>query len=847
MAINIKFTKFDNTPWGFRLAGGSDFPQPLTVIRVLEGSLAECMGLKVGDIVVRLNDQPISALTHGQAHEELMRAGNNFVLAVQRGEESLKAVEALSEENIVPYKIPLADLPPVFPEKILTEETVIKCEETTYEEKAAEEEAKPEVEPLPDKPKDANSEIVPNQNLTDDEIAQLILEEEELLNDKGVLGVNFKKLRPRATVLKQSKVIEELQNIATAEPPLVEQLRRTSVFLQKPQRPVPVPKKKEEEEEAEVESYKVVIKKQQKRSITNRLLESGLLKPEDEKTPEPPTPEVNTMDSNEMGTKVEEDDTLSSPSLVEAVDEEPTVTCSELLPPCLDTSSSLAPLDTSSSLDLLDTSSSLAPLEPETPTSPTSEPVSELASESVSEPEPESVSKPTPESVSEPTPQPVSEPVPEPASESPLTQFSQRRENVLSARRAPSKRKVKRFYTRAHYFRRCLFGKKGEAKKTSKVKPSIRVCQQDDAQPRQGRRESRIKGHYLETYLKREDNWMRRVVDGLLEKPDSFSSSESFGRLLSRKESSLWRTRYGERILARSVQFVAVRLCSDISKYLEGGRSKSILDSLEFNSPIRKRLYFKGRYFQRIFWRNFVRLINYISGSVSKDYRRDRRRSSMIKMKGHYMERCLQNSFLERHDLRDRFPKHPSVISSKRRLFVRTRYAERILKKHFESLGLIIEYVRCQVLQGISDSSAVLPTCSPLNCRQNEAKEEEGGLCNLIRSSKDFISTEVFHRGSRRLSRSCRGSVSAGPPSSLATALKSFGLDFNWLPSRLVGESSICDKKALQDGDRDGRRLSFVPTILYEGLTNRIGVDFTRLVAYAFVPCTSIILLYMYK
>lgn len=49
-----------------------------------EGSLAECMGLKVGDVVVRLNDQPISSLTHGQAHEELMRAGNNFVLGVQR-------------------------------------------------------------------------------------------------------------------------------------------------------------------------------------------------------------------------------------------------------------------------------------------------------------------------------------------------------------------------------------------------------------------------------------------------------------------------------------------------------------------------------------------------------------------------------------------------------------------------------------------------------------------------------------------------------------------------------------------------------------------------------------------
>ncbi|XP_078039870.1 uncharacterized protein LOC144471574 isoform X2 [Augochlora pura] len=293
MAISIKFTKFDNTPWGFRLAGGSDFPQPLTVIRVTEGSLAECMGLKVGDVVVRLNDQAIGSLTHGQAHEEVVRAGNNFVLGIQREGDPQKALEGLSEENIVPYKIPLAELPPVFPEQILKEETVVEqYEEITYEEKTAEE-AKPEVEPLPDKPKDENSEIVPNQNLTDDEIAQLILEEEELLDDKGVLGVNFKKLRPRATVLKQSKVIEELQNIATAEPPLVEQLRRTSVFLQKPQRPIPQPRKKEEEgEEIEVESYRVVITKQKKRTVTDRLLEKGLLKPEEPKTPEPPTPET---------------------------------------------------------------------------------------------------------------------------------------------------------------------------------------------------------------------------------------------------------------------------------------------------------------------------------------------------------------------------------------------------------------------------------------------------------------------------------------------------------------------------------------------------------------------------
>ncbi|XP_026667210.1 vicilin-like seed storage protein At2g18540 isoform X2 [Ceratina calcarata] len=307
--VNLKFTKFDNTPWGFRLAGGSDFPQPLTVIRVIEGSLAECMGLIVGDVVVRLNDQPISSLTHGQAHEELMRAGNNFVLGVQREEDPLKALEALSEENIVPYKIPLADLPPVFPEQILKEETVIEQrEETICETKVVEEETKPEVEPLPEKPKDENSEIVPNQNLTDDEIAQLILEEEELLDDKGVLGVNFKKLRPRCTALKQSKVIEELQNIATAEPLLVEQLRRTSVFLQKPQRPIPAPRKKEPEEERErTEAYKVVIKKQKKRSVTDRLLEKGLLRPEDVSTPEPPTPEATPSATPEPGYRSDQD------------------------------------------------------------------------------------------------------------------------------------------------------------------------------------------------------------------------------------------------------------------------------------------------------------------------------------------------------------------------------------------------------------------------------------------------------------------------------------------------------------------------------------------------------------
>lgn len=639
--------------------------------------------------------------------------------------------------------------------------------------------------------------------------------------------MNFKKLKPRVTALKQSKVIEELQNIATAEPPLVEQLRRTSVFLQKPQRPIPTPRKKQEEqEETEVESYKVVIKKQKKRSVTDRLLEKGLLKPEDASTPEPPTPEVN-MENIEMETKIEGndssivlsiplDDSLCSQQTLEPIVARSTVSSS----PCLE-----LPIEICQSQSSLD-------IEPETCTNLVSD---------------------------------VTSPV----------QLSKRREKVALARRAPNKCKLKSFCTRGHYFRRCLFGKKshGDVKKAIKVKPSFRGRFQESGAVRSSGRsmeqlqqlprrysiekssKSRIKGRYLETYLKREDNWMRRMIDGLFEKTDSFSSSKLFDRLLSNRRISLRKTRYAEKILVRSGNFVTVRLRSDILRCFKQGYSTVIGNSIKPKSQIDKRLYFKGHYIRRILSRNLVRLINYVKDAAClKDVgRKDRRRSSTtIKTKGRYLETYLfENVLFDLQDLRDRFSARSTVVSSRKKFFARTRYVERILKNHLDALGLIVNYIRCQVVRGISDSSVVIPGCSSLNSRQTDApvssKKEDGVLSNLIRSSKDFISAEVFHRGSRRLSRSSRGSISAGS-SNISDTFGSYL--FNWLPTKLTRESAnrtINDKKMIQDNDRDGRRLSFVPTILYEGLTNRIDVDFTRLVAYAFVPCTSIILLYMYK
>ena len=76
-------------------------------------------------------------------------------------------------------------------------------------------------------------------------------------------------------------------------PPRIQELKHTSTFLQKPQRPPP-PSKSDLEKQAsdEGEQYRVVIKKQQKKSVTERLLEKGLLEPIEDHTPEPPI-EVN--------------------------------------------------------------------------------------------------------------------------------------------------------------------------------------------------------------------------------------------------------------------------------------------------------------------------------------------------------------------------------------------------------------------------------------------------------------------------------------------------------------------------------------------------------------------------
>ncbi|XP_076753182.1 PDZ and LIM domain protein Zasp isoform X7 [Xylocopa sonorina] len=83
--ISVKLSRFDGSPWGFRLQGGKDFGTPLVVQKVNTGSPAEAAGLKAGDAVIRVNNTEVYNLRHKDAQDVIVRAGNNFELTVQRG------------------------------------------------------------------------------------------------------------------------------------------------------------------------------------------------------------------------------------------------------------------------------------------------------------------------------------------------------------------------------------------------------------------------------------------------------------------------------------------------------------------------------------------------------------------------------------------------------------------------------------------------------------------------------------------------------------------------------------------------------------------------------------------
>ncbi|KAK3768165.1 hypothetical protein RRG08_031704 [Elysia crispata] len=71
------------TPWGFRLQGGKDLNQPLTVQRVFSNSPSEGE-LQRGDQILSINNLDTASLTHKDAQKKIIHGGGQIELVIHR-------------------------------------------------------------------------------------------------------------------------------------------------------------------------------------------------------------------------------------------------------------------------------------------------------------------------------------------------------------------------------------------------------------------------------------------------------------------------------------------------------------------------------------------------------------------------------------------------------------------------------------------------------------------------------------------------------------------------------------------------------------------------------------------
>ncbi|XP_063825238.1 uncharacterized protein LOC135074786 [Ostrinia nubilalis] len=78
---------FEDSIWGFDLAGGSYYKTPLRVTYVKPDSRASKAGIRAGDKLLRINDIDTSTLTIQEAHEIIIESGIHLKLAVTAPED----------------------------------------------------------------------------------------------------------------------------------------------------------------------------------------------------------------------------------------------------------------------------------------------------------------------------------------------------------------------------------------------------------------------------------------------------------------------------------------------------------------------------------------------------------------------------------------------------------------------------------------------------------------------------------------------------------------------------------------------------------------------------------------
>ncbi|XP_003436667.2 proteoglycan 4 isoform X2 [Anopheles gambiae] len=270
MVLDLNFSRYDNTtPFGFKLVGGADFDVPLTVVKILPGSIAEDVGMHMGDVVVRINDIPTGNMSYYDAHQLLACAGNQFVLGI------LRAREVTPSQRLIKEKTPSGEVEYIntSPKPFWTPNVGSPSPLAVHH-------------PAKEEPRQQQpDEQIPEVPITDEQIAEILSGEAEVLKQHNVIGVNFNKMIPKAGVFKQSEVFKTLNSeLVQSE----EEDKKWTTFLQKPSRPPPkTPEERKLERNPPTERYQVRIVKQPKPKIAPDYKPPKSPEPEPEPEPIP--------------------------------------------------------------------------------------------------------------------------------------------------------------------------------------------------------------------------------------------------------------------------------------------------------------------------------------------------------------------------------------------------------------------------------------------------------------------------------------------------------------------------------------------------------------------------------
>ncbi|KAM8923834.1 LOW QUALITY PROTEIN: PDZ and LIM domain protein 1-like [Pelodytes ibericus] len=97
-------------PW-FRLIGGKDFEQSLTISRVTPGSKAAVADLCIGDVVIAIDGENTDGMTHLEAQNKIKGCEDDLSLTINRVDSKIWSPLVSEEGKTHPYKMNLATNP----------------------------------------------------------------------------------------------------------------------------------------------------------------------------------------------------------------------------------------------------------------------------------------------------------------------------------------------------------------------------------------------------------------------------------------------------------------------------------------------------------------------------------------------------------------------------------------------------------------------------------------------------------------------------------------------------------------------------------------------------------------